>query len=140
MRSEPTHQKHGSGNVNLGFGAEDRDKIRSGLLVGEANSAARLRFDVVNEDAFLAEELNSGEYITCLFPCLSFPLVSLPRPSRSTRSLTRNESTCRQHFPVLHVTRDTSLPRGDHSRHLTLLLPTHSHRKSTVTVRVDIYQ
>ena len=51
-----TYKQHSSSDLDLTFGAENRDEVGSSLLVGEADFRVGLRLDVVNEDALLAEK------------------------------------------------------------------------------------
>ena len=50
-----TYEEHCGGDLNLALRTEDGDQVGSGLLVREANRTVRLGFDVMNEDALLAE-------------------------------------------------------------------------------------
>ena len=50
-----TYEEHSGSDLNLRLWTKDGDEIRSSLLVGEANRTVRLGFDVMDEDALLAE-------------------------------------------------------------------------------------
>ena len=51
-----THEEHGCGNLHLALRAKDSDDVGCSLFVREANLGIRLRLNVMDENALLAEE------------------------------------------------------------------------------------
>ena len=56
MYNNKTYEEHSRCNLHLRLRPEDDDQVGSCLLIGEPNRTVRLSFNVMDEDAFLAEK------------------------------------------------------------------------------------
>lgn len=51
-----THQEHSCSNLNLAFGTEDGNEIRSQFFIGKANGRICLTLNIMNKDTLLAQQ------------------------------------------------------------------------------------